>query len=49
MLVDNYYYYLQFTKTTLAESNFGISSPSLSWSTSFFVLPNDFVVSGDNN
>ena len=27
---------LQCTKTTSIDSNFGISSPSLSWSTSFF-------------
>ena len=39
---------LQCTKTTSTNSNFS-TSPSLSWLTSFFVLPNSFVVSDDNN
>ena len=30
------------------DSSFGTSSPSLSLSTSFFALPNNFIVSGDN-
>ena len=40
---------LQCTQTTSTDSSFGTSSPSLSLSTSFFVMPNSFSVSGDNN
>ena len=40
MLADN---------TTSTDSSFGTSSPFLSLSTSFFVLPNSLIVSGDNN
>ena len=38
---------LDFNKTS-TDSNFGTSSPSLSWSTSFFVPPNNLIVLGDN-
>ena len=37
------------TKTTSTDSNFGTSAPSLSWSTSFSVLPSNLIVLGDNN
>ena len=40
---------LQYTKTTSANYNFGTFSPSLSWSTSFFALTNNFIASGDHN
>ena len=49
MLVDNCYWLnYNFLKTSKG-SNFGIFSPFLSWSTSFFVLPKNLLVSGDNN
>ena len=40
---------LQCTKTTSADYNFGIFSLFLSESTSFFVLPNNSIVSGVNH
>ena len=40
---------LQSTRATSTDSNCGTSSPSLFWPTSFFVLPNNLIVSGDNN
>ena len=40
---------LHCTKKSSADSNFGTFSPSLSWSTSFFVLPYNFIVSKDNS
>ena len=40
---------LQCIKTTLIDSNFGTSSPSLSLSTSCLALPDNITVSGDNN
>ena len=40
---------MQCIKTTSTDSSFGTSSPSLSLSASFFVLPNSFIISVDNN
>ena len=40
---------LQCNKTTSTGSSFGTSSPSLSLSTSYFALPDNFIASGDNN
>ena len=40
---------LQCTKATSTDSNFGTSSPSLSWSTSFLIRLSNFTVSRDNN
>ena len=40
---------LQCTKATSTVSNFGTSSPSLSWSTSLFLVPNNFIVSEGNS
>ena len=40
---------LQWTKTTLTDSNFGTFSQFLRLSTSFFVLPNNLIVPGVNS
>ena len=40
---------LKCTKITSIDSNFDRSSPSLSPSTSFFVLPNNFIVLRNKN
>ena len=40
---------LQCTKATSTDSSFGMFSPSLSLSTSFFVLPNNFIAPGVNS
>ena len=40
---------LQCTKATSTDSSFGTFSPSLSLSTFFFVLPDNFIVSGVNS
>ena len=43
-----YCYWLDYNATS-TDSSFGTSCLSLSWSTSFFILPKSFIVSEDNN
>ena len=48
-MLINFLTKLQCTKTTLTDYNFGTFSLFLCASTSFYVLPNNFIVSGVSN